>query len=194
MNTPAYSNGEYPAGDGIPELPPAHVEAPVSANCRLVLEGHEVQVTVRSGATPHEVEVVMLTASSTARILSGTRRTAKCGTATRFNTRCRAAPLDAATSRRSKRDASGLAACLSRPLGFVDISILKRLAASKPPSRCCLTVGVGAADSDLGTGAIEWEGQCGESGGQGSSESEGGQAGGGSRQGEEGGGQEVGRR
>lgn len=59
MNTPAYSNGKYPAGDGIPELPPAHVEAPVSANCRLVLEGHEVQVTVHSGATPHEVEVVM---------------------------------------------------------------------------------------------------------------------------------------
>lgn len=59
---PSYpSNGSYPAGYGQPEplLPFTHVEAPVSANCRLTIDGHEVQVTVRSGATPGDVEVVM---------------------------------------------------------------------------------------------------------------------------------------
>lgn len=40
---------------------PLHAEAPVSANCRLTIEGHDVQVTVHSGATPAEVEVVMST-------------------------------------------------------------------------------------------------------------------------------------
>ncbi len=38
---------------------PMHAEAPVSANCRLMIEGHEVQVTIRSGATPDQVELVM---------------------------------------------------------------------------------------------------------------------------------------
>ncbi len=60
MSTQSYSNnGSHPAGYGIPEPGITHVEAPVSANCRLTIDGYEVQVTVRSGATPGDVEVVM---------------------------------------------------------------------------------------------------------------------------------------
>lgn len=55
----------------LPELPPAHVEAPVSANCHLMIEGQDVQVTVRSGATPQEVEVVMGTMIGLIRAYSG---------------------------------------------------------------------------------------------------------------------------
>ncbi len=60
MNTQSYANnGSHPAGYGIPEPGITHVEAPVSANCRLTIDGYEVQVTVCSGATPGNVEVVM---------------------------------------------------------------------------------------------------------------------------------------
>ncbi len=47
------------AAGGVRMMMPTHTEAPVSANCRLTIEGHEVQVTLRSGATPHEVELVV---------------------------------------------------------------------------------------------------------------------------------------
>lgn len=49
---------DAPAAGGV-RMIPLHAEAPVSANCRLTIEGHDVQVTVRSGASPAEVEVVV---------------------------------------------------------------------------------------------------------------------------------------
>ncbi len=38
---------------------PTHPEAPVSANSFVTIEGRDVQVTVRTGATPEQVEVVL---------------------------------------------------------------------------------------------------------------------------------------
>ena len=53
------NGGQPPAGYDIPQLPPPHVEATASANCHLTIEGHQVQVTVRTGVTTQDVEVVI---------------------------------------------------------------------------------------------------------------------------------------
>lgn len=49
---------------------PLHAEAPVSANCFVTIEGRDVQVTVRTGATPEQVEVVMGTMAGLLRAYS----------------------------------------------------------------------------------------------------------------------------
>ena len=58
MTMPA-NGGQPSAGYDIPQLPPPHVEATVSANCHIVIEGHQVQVTVRTGVTTQDVDVVI---------------------------------------------------------------------------------------------------------------------------------------